>query len=193
MGFYIRKPFNFLRGLFRINLSQHGAGSSVGVKGARVGVDATGKPYMHGGRHGLYFRKRLKRSVRNGNASAHAGSRQLFLQALEQAEQSKRALGIPDARPFKLAGGRHCACGNYQFQHGDHFCQRCGLPNFEGLRGYLAVLKAVGTALQEGRDPQAAAVAVVQDFYNVQFCQQCGNSLATADKFCSRCGAPILT
>jgi hypothetical protein len=29
------------------------------VKGARLGVDATGKPYAAGGRYGLYFRERL--------------------------------------------------------------------------------------------------------------------------------------
>jgi hypothetical protein len=34
-------------------------GASVGVKGARLGVDATGKLYAAGGRDGLYFRERL--------------------------------------------------------------------------------------------------------------------------------------
>ena len=34
-------------------------GASIGVTGARLGVDATGKPYAAGGRYGLYFRKRL--------------------------------------------------------------------------------------------------------------------------------------
>ena len=29
------------------------------MKGARIGVDATGKPYAAGGRYGLYFRERL--------------------------------------------------------------------------------------------------------------------------------------
>ena len=57
MGWYVRKSLNW--GLLRINLSKRGLGTSAGVKGARVGVDATGKPYVHTGRFGLYYRKRL--------------------------------------------------------------------------------------------------------------------------------------
>lgn len=57
MGFYLRKAFRL--GPLRINLSKSGLGVSAGVKGARVGVDAQGKSYVHVGRGGLYFRKRL--------------------------------------------------------------------------------------------------------------------------------------
>ncbi len=57
MGFYIRKSFKV--GPARINLSKRGIGASVGVKGARVGVNAKGKGYVHGGRGGLYYRKEL--------------------------------------------------------------------------------------------------------------------------------------
>src|SRR5215472_6325697 len=56
MGWY-RKAFRL--GPLRLNLSKRGVGASVGVKGARLGVDATGKPYVAGGRYGLYFRQRL--------------------------------------------------------------------------------------------------------------------------------------
>src|SRR2546425_932696 len=42
----------------RVKLSQHGVGLSAGVTGARFGVDAGGHPYVHAGRHGLYYRKR---------------------------------------------------------------------------------------------------------------------------------------
>ena len=45
-------------GPFRINLSQHGVGLSAGVTGARFGLDASGHPYVHAGRRGLYYRKR---------------------------------------------------------------------------------------------------------------------------------------
>ena len=55
MGFYIRKSFKL--GPLRFNLSKSGVGMSAGVKGARAGVDATGKPYVHTGRGGFYFRK----------------------------------------------------------------------------------------------------------------------------------------
>jgi len=39
-------------GPLRINLSRRGVGLSAGVKGARVGVDASGKPYAGCGRGG---------------------------------------------------------------------------------------------------------------------------------------------
>jgi len=57
MTWFLRKSFRF--GPLRLNLSKRGVGASVGVTGARLGVDATGKPYAAGGRYGLYFRKRL--------------------------------------------------------------------------------------------------------------------------------------
>lgn len=57
MGWFLRKSLRV--GPLRLNLSKRGIGASVGVKGARLGVDATGKPYAAGGRYGLYFRERL--------------------------------------------------------------------------------------------------------------------------------------
>ena len=57
MGWYVRKSLNL--GLLRINFSRRGLGASAGVKGARVGVDAAGKPYVHAGRFGLYYRQTL--------------------------------------------------------------------------------------------------------------------------------------
>jgi hypothetical protein len=57
VGFYLRKSFRL--GPFRFNLSKSGVGTSVGVKGARVGVDGRGKGYVAGGRGGLFFRKQL--------------------------------------------------------------------------------------------------------------------------------------
>ena len=57
MGWFLRRSFRV--GPLRFNLSKRGIGASVGVKGARLGVDATGKPYAAGGRYGLYFRERL--------------------------------------------------------------------------------------------------------------------------------------
>ncbi len=60
MGWFLRKSFRL--GPLRLNLSKRGIGASVGVKGARLGVDATGKPYAAGGRYGLYFRERLGKS-----------------------------------------------------------------------------------------------------------------------------------
>jgi hypothetical protein len=60
MGWFLRKSFRV--GPLRLNLSKRGIGASVGVNGARLGVDAAGKPYAAGGRHGIYFRERLGES-----------------------------------------------------------------------------------------------------------------------------------
>lgn len=57
MGMYLRKSFRM--GPLRFNLSKGGVGISGGATGARLGVNSRGRAYMHGGRHGLYYRKRL--------------------------------------------------------------------------------------------------------------------------------------
>jgi uncharacterized protein DUF4236 len=54
MGFYLRKALHL--GPLRINLSRSGVGLSAGVTGARFGLDATGHPYVHAGRGGLWKR-----------------------------------------------------------------------------------------------------------------------------------------
>ena len=55
MGFYLRKSFR--AGPIRFNLSKSGIGASFGVTGARVGLSAQGRGYVHGGRGGVYYRK----------------------------------------------------------------------------------------------------------------------------------------
>ncbi len=55
MGFYLHKAFRL--GPVRLNLSTRGLGASAGLTGARVG-NATGRPYVHAGRRGLYYRGR---------------------------------------------------------------------------------------------------------------------------------------
>lgn len=57
MAWFLRKSFRL--GPLRLNLSKRGLGASVGVKGLRAGVDASGKPYVAGGREGIYFRERI--------------------------------------------------------------------------------------------------------------------------------------
>jgi hypothetical protein len=57
VGWFLRKAFR-IRPL-RLNFSKRGVGASVDVKGARLGLDATGKPYAAGGRYGFYVRQRL--------------------------------------------------------------------------------------------------------------------------------------
>jgi hypothetical protein len=51
MGWFLRKSLRV--GPLRLNLSKRGIGASVGVKDARLGMDASGKPYAAGGRYGL--------------------------------------------------------------------------------------------------------------------------------------------
>lgn len=58
MGWFLRKSVRF--GPLRFNLSKRGVGASVGIKGLRAGVDASGKPYVAGGRGGIYFRERIR-------------------------------------------------------------------------------------------------------------------------------------
>ncbi len=54
MGLYLRKGFR--AGPLRLNLSKSGLGISGGITGARVGIGPRGA-YVHGGRHGLYYRQ----------------------------------------------------------------------------------------------------------------------------------------
>lgn len=56
MGLYIRKSFR--SGPIRINVSKSGLGVSAGIKGARIATGPRGT-YLHGGRYGLYYRKKL--------------------------------------------------------------------------------------------------------------------------------------
>lgn len=57
MGFYIRKSIKL--GPIRLNFSKSGVGVSAGITGARFGVNAKGKKYVHVGRGGIYFRQNL--------------------------------------------------------------------------------------------------------------------------------------
>ena len=59
MGWYLRKSLRL--GPVRFNLSRSGIGTSIGVKGLRVGTGPKG-PYLHAGRDGLYCREQLGQS-----------------------------------------------------------------------------------------------------------------------------------
>lgn len=71
MTWFLRGAFRF--GRLRLNLSKRDVGISAGVKGARVGVDATGKPYSAGGRCGPYFGERLGTGPHHAPAPTRAG------------------------------------------------------------------------------------------------------------------------
>jgi hypothetical protein len=59
MGWSFRRCKSF--GLFKLNFSKSGVGFSVGVPGARVGVNSKGKKYVRGGfpGTGLYYQSSM--------------------------------------------------------------------------------------------------------------------------------------
>lgn len=57
MTWYLRKSVSL--GPIRLNLSKSGIGTSVGVKGFRIGIRPDGRSYVHAGRYGLYYRQEL--------------------------------------------------------------------------------------------------------------------------------------
>lgn len=60
MVWYLRKSVNI--GPIRFNISKSGIGTSIGVKGFRIGVKPNGRSYIHAGRYGLYYREELGRT-----------------------------------------------------------------------------------------------------------------------------------
>lgn len=57
MSWYLKKSARM--GPVRFNMSKRGIGTSIGVKGFRVGINSNGKSYIHAGSGGLYYRKNL--------------------------------------------------------------------------------------------------------------------------------------
>lgn len=88
MGWYLRKSLKL--GPIRFNLSKSGIGTSVGVKGLRIGSGPSGK-YIHAGREGLYFRQQL--SGRERIDSSDPSPRD------EEAEDNGRATGQQEGLP----------------------------------------------------------------------------------------------
>lgn len=67
MAFYLRRGVNF--GPIRVNFSKSGVGFSAGVTGARVGINSRGQTYVHGGRHGMYYRKNIGSRSHSSNGA----------------------------------------------------------------------------------------------------------------------------
>jgi hypothetical protein len=57
LGWYLRKSLR--AGPLRFNLSKGGVGLSAGVRGARLGINARGRAYVHCGTGGVYYRSTL--------------------------------------------------------------------------------------------------------------------------------------
>lgn len=58
MAWYLRKSVSV--GPIRFNISKSGIGTSVGVKGFRVGVKSNGRSYVHAGTHGISYHQEFK-------------------------------------------------------------------------------------------------------------------------------------
>jgi len=55
MGWSFRKSISV--GPLRLNVGKRGLGVSTGVRGARVGLEASGRPYFSAGAFGVRYRK----------------------------------------------------------------------------------------------------------------------------------------
>ena len=85
MGFYFKKSIK--SGGVRFNFSKSGIGTSVGVKGFRVGTNSRGN-YIHMGKSGLYYRAALgkKQSRHVTKVQSPISSRQLGQLSIRQEE-----------------------------------------------------------------------------------------------------------
>lgn len=72
MSWYLRKGFNV--GPFRFNFSKRGVGTSIGIPGLRLGMDAEGRTYVHAGRHGIYYKKYLGGKGKKGSGERRSGT-----------------------------------------------------------------------------------------------------------------------
>ncbi len=73
MAFYIRKSLKL--GPIRFNFSKSGVGISAGATGARFGVNAKGKKYIHVGRGGIYYRQILTDDPQNVSDEANSSGK----------------------------------------------------------------------------------------------------------------------
>ncbi len=94
MGLFIRKSKKI--GPFRLNLSKSGLGISAGITGARVSVGPNGT-FVHLGRHGLYYRKKLSTSRKKKHAVEEVNLQEIF--SVEEGEtkiETKNFDGVTD-------------------------------------------------------------------------------------------------
>jgi hypothetical protein len=62
MGWSFRKSIGI--GPLRLNLGKRGVGVSTGVPGARVGIEASGRPYFSAGAFGIRYRKTFRQTTK---------------------------------------------------------------------------------------------------------------------------------
>jgi Protein of unknown function (DUF4236) len=73
MGWGFRKSIGF--GPFRLNFSKSGIGASVGVRGARVGINSRGQAYTQAGLGGLYYRQQSSNLFKKRAVNREVGAR----------------------------------------------------------------------------------------------------------------------
>jgi hypothetical protein len=68
MGWSFRKSIGI--GPLRLNLGKRGVGVSTGIPGARVGIEASGRPYFSAGAFGIRYRKSFRQTKPAGGRYA---------------------------------------------------------------------------------------------------------------------------
>lgn len=103
MPFYLRKSLSF--GPVRFNLSKGGVGVSAGVTGARVGLNKNGA-YVHGGRHGFYYRDKIGKKKRRGSSSGTSSGRSDTIELFVDTGQTYTASAADKGENEAGAGAR---------------------------------------------------------------------------------------
>jgi hypothetical protein len=68
MGWSFRRSISV--GPLRLNVGKRGVGVSTGVRGARVGLEASGRPYVSAGAFGVRYRKLFGQTAQPGSGGA---------------------------------------------------------------------------------------------------------------------------
>lgn len=172
MAWYLRKSVKL--GPVRFNLSKSGIGTSVGVRGFRVGVRPNGKSYIHAGGFGLYYRQELGGGAGSGSTSPQTRPqtpRPTYTQppapgTIEYTTASSQEL-VPQSRKDLLDKLNQ----SYTTVRLDYVCGGIGLlPSFiafqsSSLAGWIVFLLAVGAFIVTARwESKRRTVVLDYDF-----------------------------
>lgn len=157
MAWYLRKSVKV--GPVRFNLSKSGIGTSVGVKGFRVGIRPNGKSYIHAGGYGFYYRQELGGGANDGRTSPQTLSQTSSTYkelprpgTIEYTSASSQEL-VPQSRKDLLAKLNQ----SYTTARLDYICGGIGLlPSFiafqsSSLTGWIIFILAVAAFIFTAR------------------------------------------
>jgi hypothetical protein len=150
MGFYFRKSFGL--GPLRLNASKRGLGLSAGVRGARLGVDARGRAYIHCGAGGVYYRAFLGGQKPQRVNTPQTNGREVVSTSVHQSIESANVSGmVPDSAIGlleELQKRQSIVSWQYPFAFGCGALALVALGNqSSGLAGIIALVGIVGTVL----------------------------------------------